>query len=853
MAPTTPPPATPAPIRNRPALSKIGYRIGTYTSFRRSMLEAIARHVRRPDGDTSAASAERPLEPWTSRTADDYGIAFLEMWAYLADVLTFYQERIANEAYLRTAVQPRSVAALVSIIGYHPSPGRAATGHLAFEVEDGATVRIDAGLLVQSVPGQDEAPQKFETTEQVEGHAALNTLLPRTQKPQTLQYGSRRAVTDGIGHAVAPGDWVAIVGDERRKDPTSERWDLRQVVAVDEAADRQTTTITWEGGLGWGPRWGRPRVLPAADPELWVFRGSAAPFGHNAPDWRLIAASEGHLAAAFPDWSDKHLPEDKAQAQYLYLDTVHPGIVAGQWVALVAAEVASRQRYERYIELYPIQGVAETTHVNYTLSAKVTRLRLDLDPTGQPENIDRFGMRSTTVLIRSERLPLADVPLGQSSITADHDEPEPVAGQVIELEGTHPDIHLGRKLVVTGQRVDGAGEHAEAVEVADVEHDQRTTIRLATPLAHAYDRASVRIRGNVATATHGETVAGEILGDGEASRRFQSFALRRQPVTYVPQGGAPGGVASTVEVRVEGVRWDEVPELHDAAPDARVYVARSQTDGSAAIQFGDGETGARLVSGRGNVEATYRVGLGPTGNVGRDAIRTLLARPLGLGSVTNPAPTSGGASAEDPASVRSTAPGTVRTFGRIVSLHDFEDAAREYVGIAKARASWLWDGEQRVIDLVVAADRGAPAGTLLDDLDDDLAARRDRYQPLRLREFTPMPVSVAIEVIVDRAYLIEPVQDAATMALRELFAFDALDLGETVHLSDVYRAVQQVDGVTAVRVEEFRFLRPEDRDRRGDDDPVEPRLLIAPHELAWVDDRDHVVVRHARHERGRPS
>ena len=48
------------------------------------------------------------------------------MWAYLGDILTFYQERIANEAYLRTSVQARSTAMLVSLIGYRPGPGRAA-------------------------------------------------------------------------------------------------------------------------------------------------------------------------------------------------------------------------------------------------------------------------------------------------------------------------------------------------------------------------------------------------------------------------------------------------------------------------------------------------------------------------------------------------------------------------------------------------------------------------------------------------------------------------------------------------------------------------------------------------------
>lgn len=854
---------TPEPIHNRPTLSSIDYRVGTYASFRRAMLEAIATHVREPDEPAAGAwpaPSHRPLEPWTTRSSDDYGIAFVEMWAYIADVLTFYQERIANEALLRTATQPASVTYLASLIGYRPAPGRAATAHLAFHVDDRAEVRLAADLLVQSVPGQDEQPQKFETIEGLAATAALNVVRPRTRQPQTLPRGARRAVLDGVGLDVSPGDWVAVVGDERREDPTSERWDLRRLATVTEDPATQTTTISWDRGLGWQAPEGGPTIEPPGDPEVWLFRRQASPFGHNAPDWRLLAASpafvvtdaQGDPGYLFPDWNDKRLPEDETKPQHLFLDAVYPGLVAGQWVALVAADGAERGDY---VELYPVRDVAETTRVNYTLSAKVTRLTIDtVESTGQPENIESFGMRDTTVLIESERLPLADVALGHSPTDDSHDEPQPVADDRLELDGHYPDLHRERRLLVTGSRVDGGDTGVEAVEVAAVDHDDgRTTVTLATPLAYAYQRASVRIHGNVARATHGETVAGEVLGDGDASRRFQTFELRQRPVTYVPRPGAPGGVVSTVAVRVNGVVWEEVAELHERAPDERIYVARRRPDDTLTVRFGDGDTGARPPSGRANVEASYRVGLGPAGNVGADTLRTLLTKPLGLEAATNPAAANGGASPEGPASVKDTAPGTVRTFGRIVALRDFEDAAREYVGIAKASATWRWDGEQRVVVLVVARDDGASIEPIASDLRADLDARRDPHQPLRLRDFVPMPVSVGLAVVVDRAHSIERVEDAADTALRAVFAFEALALGQTVHLSDVYRAVQQVEGVVAVHVEAFHFKHPAAREARGDDAPVQPRLLIAPDELARVDDPDDVRVIGARHPQGGPA
>lgn len=844
-----PTPVTPEQIRNRPALDALRYRVGTFATFRRAMLEAIGRATR---PGLAGEPEARPLLDWTTRTSDDYGIAFIEMWAYLGDVLSFYQERIANEAYLRTGTQAGSTAHLVSLIGYRPAPGRAAVAWLAFRTEDDATVRIPAGLLVQSVPGQDEKPQKFETVQELEARASLNVLHPVTTEPQALPRGATRAVLAGRGHRLAEGDWFAIVGDERRQDPGSERWDLRRVETVEENEDADTTTVTWPQGLGSGARRWRGAILPASRPEFWVFRRQAWPFGYNAPDWNLFKATmspeQGAIfEAAFRNWNRKHLPEDRSRPEHIYLDTVYPGLVPGTWVALITSRIARRHRsrlrgYERYVELYPVIEVTDTTRLGYTLAARVTRLTVDVKEDGRPEHIEFFPIRGTVAMVDPERIPLADVSLGHSPLGAGKDVPSPVAGDTIELDDHHPDLHRGRTLLVTGTRLYGGpvGAASEAVELASVTHagTGRTVVTLKSPLKGAYERSSVVIYGNVAAATHGESVV-EPLGDGDASRAFPSFSVKKAPVTHVPSPGAPGGAASTLEIRVDGVRWAERPELYEQPGDARVYTTRRHPGETMAVRFGDGDTGALVPSGRNNVEATYRVGLGPEGNVDAGSLRTLLQKPLGLKSATNPAAAAGGAGPEDPAAVKRTAPGTVRTFGRIVSLRDFEDAALEYIGIAKARATWRWDGEGRVVELVVAGDDGQPVGGVMGDLQADLDARRDPHRPLRIREFTRLAVSVAIDLIVDDDHRLEDVREDAAAALRALFEFAARDLGETVHLSDVHEAVMRTRGVVAVNVPEFRF-------KSAADDAPQPRLLVGPGDLAWVEDENDLRVAGAR-------
>ena len=172
--------ATPQDLRNRPGLTALAYRVGTFSSFRRAMLEAIA--------------GEPALAGWTTRLSDDPGITLIELWAMVADVLSFYQERIANEAFLRTAMQRDSVQRLARLVDYELRPALAATTLLAFTVDAGKQVSVPVGLRVQSVPGQDEKPQKYETLEALQARSVWNRLAAgaRPERAEPIRKGDRR-------------------------------------------------------------------------------------------------------------------------------------------------------------------------------------------------------------------------------------------------------------------------------------------------------------------------------------------------------------------------------------------------------------------------------------------------------------------------------------------------------------------------------------------------------------------------------------------------------------------------------------------------------------------------------------
>src|SRR5271155_1994767 len=88
---------TPLNLANRPGLSALVYRIGTYSSFFETMKARLS------SPDFALATGALPLAGLTTRDPSDSAVALLDAWAIVADVLTFYQERIVNEGYLRTA------------------------------------------------------------------------------------------------------------------------------------------------------------------------------------------------------------------------------------------------------------------------------------------------------------------------------------------------------------------------------------------------------------------------------------------------------------------------------------------------------------------------------------------------------------------------------------------------------------------------------------------------------------------------------------------------------------------------------------------------------------------------------
>jgi hypothetical protein len=196
-------------VVNRPGLSALSYRAGTHSSFKRSMLATLS-------------AAEFPaLKDLRTRADDDFTIALLDAAAVVADVLTFYQERLVNESFLRTATERRSVLELARLIGYELHPGVAASAALAFTLEEapGAPREtiIDIGTRVQSIPGPGEKPQTFEIVEKITARVEWNALRAKMTRINVPKFGGRAAYLRGIATNLKPGDARQGTGERSRQ------------------------------------------------------------------------------------------------------------------------------------------------------------------------------------------------------------------------------------------------------------------------------------------------------------------------------------------------------------------------------------------------------------------------------------------------------------------------------------------------------------------------------------------------------------------------------------------------------------------------------------------------------------
>lgn len=131
--------------------------------------------------------AEELIPEWTSRNSSDFGVLLVDLWSYFADVLHYYIDRAAGEAFITTATQRESLLSLASLFDYNPQLQRSSTATVTVigtNVPAGQTITIPAGTVFVS-PATTEYPiVYFSSTESASASASANAIIPVVEGSQ---------------------------------------------------------------------------------------------------------------------------------------------------------------------------------------------------------------------------------------------------------------------------------------------------------------------------------------------------------------------------------------------------------------------------------------------------------------------------------------------------------------------------------------------------------------------------------------------------------------------------------------------------------------------------------------------
>ena len=720
-------------------LDRLPRQIAGFPEFRLALLAGIA--------------AQPALDAWRAREGDDFGVMMLEWWAYVLDVLAFYDAEIANELYLRTAVREASLRRLSGLIGYSPKPALAASATLALFAEPGQPITVPAGTAFRSDAFDGEPPQIFEASADATIAQSLNTWTIQPIRPTTLEGGPLLLAPRTAG-----------------------------------IAEGQLVLLTWDGSK----HPARAKTLQPTrmlDDELYVsLELDPAPGIPSAQPLEGMAVNILPLRAGLTPFLQDPVTRSGGEAT-LVLDAIYPQVRAE--ATLVVENGGTGELHAARLTRVELDSV-DISGSGAGPTAPLTKVILEGEgpawlASAAPTSLTvHFGALSAGRVVRPAKTELTlDDLLPSASL----------AGPVEPLQLPTQSRLLLQDALELGADLPG-----------NVSHDGAGTGTL-TPLGDATPfqalRTPVRVFGNLVSVTRGESVE-EILGSGDGTQSFQRFQLTRKPLTYLSAPGTATGRASTLEIWVGGVRWREVESLFLAGQEDQVYTVRQTVDGETEVTFGSHGYGKPLPSGPSNVRARYRYGAGaaspPAG-----AIRQL-ARPVkGIRRAVNPLSAFGGDAGDDGADIRKAAPDSALSLGRAISLLDFEAIARGYRGIVNAVAVVAWDErEQRAaVKIYFIPPSADEANQLRNDLEDHLRAIAAPGTPITVAVAMAAPHTLAIDFEVAANRGDTEVEGAVLIALTDdhdgLLALSNVPIGAPVFRGDILAAVRAVDGIAQVR------------------------------------------------------
>jgi hypothetical protein len=731
-----------------PGQRQLHRRVGEFHAFAADLI----RDVERGGGNEPALAHLWDL------AGDPRATTLTRLWAFVAEGVAAYAELTAAESYIGTASDWSDLRRIAGLVGYKPRPRIAAQGWVRADVDKGAAPVVPAGTRVQAPAPPGGTAQTFEVAEDtpLRGEWSGLTATWKYDEQPTPSGATIRFAGDPGFRA---GHDVLFLGRDNPKLP------LALATVAERKDDLGASLVTFDRDL--------TEALHGLSNPARAYRVLASAGTARRLD-EVLEVRSGKLKPLKVTYAAANAPLTKLR---IVVDALLKQVSIGSRLALVSwgPDVAA-------YALRKASGHAPTHwHV-----APGTTVRVSLIEWKDPLTNPLLGAGAVTLYVLGppvDVLNLVDPPQGRTD------------GLVRLFPGP---AQVPDRLAI---HTSAAWEVFTCSDAVD--DGEALVVKLDANPVGAVERAPAT--GNLLGVRHGKS-ASAVLGSADGAAPDQGFAIADAPVAHdLDEAGTP---VSSLAVRVDGVRWDEVQSLYGQGS-AQVFSTRLGADGGETVVFGDGGEGARPSTGTNNVTATYRVGGGTAGEVGADAITSLLGQVRGVKKVSG-GPTSGGADQDDERRLRTLAPARARAFGRVVSREDAVDLALGYPGVTHAAA---WDGAGSTdcgcggagvhLAFLRAGAGGpkVPVDAEVDALAKYLAARRDATFPLCVCAGKLTPFALDVTLALDPARVPSTVLAAATAALADAagpLGPEARKLGQPFDPSDVYPVLHAVPGVVGV-------------------------------------------------------
>lgn len=790
----------PLPLHIGAGLSSLPRQIATFPEFRRAMLQTLkSTEVELIDKNNTWVKL-KPLDNWRARDKDDFGIMLLEMWAYICDSLSFYDNVIANETYLRTSRRRTDVRRLVALLGYLPRPAVGSMVKLAAVADGRLQLRLPPGTAFRSGAFDGNPPQVFELDKEAFIHPLNNHwkilsphpgLIISNNPDSLLVLPVSQIKEEAVLLLINSNDYHQNQGLVVKKVEKHTGIDQEQYIRLSFTSatklpagaslsglkllkSTQSTTL-WTGGA----------VEPAVS-------GKDATIPHVGGSILTgIKESTDDLAVLNPLDVSGHTKQ-------LTLKNLVPQIKAGSLILVAYADEARWFWVIRNIEVNGQPFPSGEITVNGTKFSvppstnPLTQLVLDVNVNSLER---RAGAPAWSDGIRDEII----VYYGLQKAASIIDEPKSTlsSSDPLYFDG-FVEAPVGnispKEFLLQDKNTFGAAFGG------NVDYDAKKMIPDQGATWNPELTLPVEAFGNVITASRGEKVSNEIMGGGDASIPNQTFKLKKKPLTYhlSPTAGNDNGVSNSLVVYVNGIKWTEVNSFYGKRDNDPVYIVRQNDKQDSLITFGDGIRGQRLPSGIDNVVGSYRFGAEeagpPAGSVNQ------ISKPVkGLQSVKNILSAFGGANAEPPESLRMYAPKSALILGRVVSLKDMEALAGAFPGVRAVQTEWRWNHikQSASAHIYYIGEDGLAAS-----LSQRIRNVADPSVSITIEKAQADPRSISLNIEIDPRFLEADVIGQLRLALMSkqtgLLAPENIGIGQPLYRSRIFSAVFKITGTIAV-------------------------------------------------------